>query len=187
MTILSSETFINLMCNSGYCVLKEERHKPLNLNIVGMRNRFARTNYFDDTINIYYQECENWIHKCYPATTLPGTPHLLKPLNTKGAAILKPGQYRYKKGKHKGREALVQADYVKVYRDNNKDLVYNFNNEEEGFFGINIHEASWGSKLVGVNSAGCQVIKEGFEEFMNLINRSLNFRENSFMYTLLEI
>ena len=190
MVTLTPYNFINFFTKLGYTILNEERYKPYNLNIVGIRNRFGRVNYFDDSINIYYQENSGWVHKTFQATTLPGTPSLLKPMNPKGSAILKPGQYRYKKGKHKGKyEALVQADYVTVYRDNNKNLVYDIDHrtEESGMFGINIHKASLGAKLVGPESYGCQVIKEGFDEFMELINKSLNFRENSFLYSLVEI
>lgn len=181
---------MNLFSQLNYPVLREERHKPYNLNIVGIRDKCGKPNYFDDTINIYYEEHEKWVHKIYEATTFPGTPSLLKPKNTKGAAILKAGQYSYKKGKHKGEyDALVQGGPVTVFRDNNKDLVYDLDKltEETGFFGINIHKASFLAKVVGPESCGCQVVKSDFEGFMNLINRSLNFRENNFTYTLVEI
>jgi len=80
-----------------------------------------------------------------------------------------------------------QAGPVTVYRDNNRDLVYNSVNEESGFFGINIHKASLYTKFVGPDSYGCQVIKEGFDNFMSIINSSLNYRENRFTYSLVEI
>lgn len=188
MPTLTSKNFIKLFEVLNYPVLRKEEGEPYNLNIVGVRNKFSRVNHFDDSINIYYEGEHEWVHKEYQATTYPGIPSLLKPVNFKGSAILMPGQYSYKKGKHKGKyEALVQDGPVTVYRDNTKDLIYNLVNTESGYFGINIHKASFGAKLVGPESYGCQVIKEGFEDFMGLINKSLEFRENKFTYTLVEI
>lgn len=188
--MLSIAEFLSLFSRMNYLVNRKESHAPYHLNIVGIRNSFGRVNHFDDTIHIYYEEQARWVHKIYPGTTLPGTPSLLKPSNPKGTAILKPGQYFYKKGLHKGKyEALVQASPVIVYRDNNKNLLYDTDTrtEEAGYFGINIHKASWGAKLVGPDSYGCQVIREGYDSFMNLINKSLNFRKNIFTYTLVEV
>lgn len=188
MTTLTSQNFIQLFEFLGYPILREDGFKPYNLNIVGARNRFARTNYFDDSINVYYQKETQWVHEQYVASTYPGSPSLLKPVNSKGAAILVPGQYSYKKSKHKNKyDALVQDGPVTVYRDNNKDLIYNFDNKETGFFGINIHRASFGAKVVGPDSYGCQIIREGFDSFMSLIDKALHFRENKFTYTLIEI
>ncbi len=188
MTVLNTSGFLNLFKGLGYEVLREEYFKPYHLNIVGVRNKYSRVNYFDDRINIYYETKGEWIFKSFEATTYPGTPLLLNPLSKKGTAILKEGQYKYMKGLHKNKyEALVQRDPVVVYRDANKDLIFDRTKEESGFFGINIHKASLGAKLVGPNSAGCQVVKEGFDEFMFYINKALNFRVNEFIYTLVEL
>lgn len=188
MEALPPDKFIELFNTLNYTVLREEKYKPYNLNIVGYRNRFGRVNHFDDIIAVYYEKEGEWNHLSYQATTYPGTPNLVKPVNPIGTAILKPGQYLYKIGKHKGQyEALVQAKPVTVYRDRNRDIVYDYDREESGFFGINIHKASFGAKFVGADSAGCQVIKNNFEEFMFLIKKSAAFRENLFTYTLVEI
>ena len=99
----------------------------------------------------------------FAATTDPGITSMTKPVSYKGCAILVPGQYRsaWKLGYHKGKyEAIVQYKPVKVYRDNNKDAVYDFNPKtvEEGTFGINIHKAGKHSTQVDNWSAGCQVL-----------------------------
>src|SRR5690606_17765887 len=96
------------------------------LNIVGYRNQFGRPNYFDDTVSVYAKDGEGWLEFHYAATTRPGIPYLRKPVNTKGAAIMVPGQYPgYRLGLHRGKYiALVQAAPVDVYRDNDKDDVY---------------------------------------------------------------
>lgn len=188
MITLPVQAFLKLFENLNYPVKTKEEFKPYNLNIVGVRNRFGRVNHFDDSINIYYESNEGWVHEEFQASTYPGAPSLLNPINSKGTAILKPGQYTYRKGLHKGKyPALVQLEPVTVYRDNTKDLVYNLTREETGFFGINIHRASFGAKLVGPNGAGCQVIKEGFDKFMSIIDKAFSFRENKFTYTLVEI
>lgn len=190
MRTLTPDEFLELLQYLGYPVKGQEKDKPLNLNIVGVRGSTSRVNYFDDSINIYYEDELGWNHYTYEATTSPGAPALLKASNPRGAAILKAGQYLYQKGFHKGQyEALVQRGPVTVYRDSNKDLVYDKDATylESGFFGINIHKASLAAKLVGPDSSGCQVIKSGFDSFMDLVKESLKFRENKFVYTLVEI
>lgn len=111
----------------------------------------------------------------FPATTDPGLSSMTKPMSTKGCAILVPGQYRssWMIGYHKGKyEALVQCKPLKVYRDNDKDNVYDLNPKtiEEGNFGINIHKAGDDSTIVNGWSAGCQVLKRkvNFDKLMKL-------------------
>lgn len=97
----------------------------------------------------------NWVIRQWPITTKPGTTVLRRPVNSKGTAILVPGQYEgvYKLDLHAGKYlALCQRlGSVKVYRDNDKDDQYDLNPStiEEGMFGINIHRA--GADSVQVN------------------------------------
>ena len=118
-------------------------------------------------------------------------------INSKGVAILKPGQYRgsHKIRKHQGRyEALGQQKPVKVYRDNNRDGNYDLlkENIQEGIFGINIHRATKyaGKKSTQIDkwSAGCQVISsnDDWTFFMKLIRKAKDNWGNSFTYTLIE-
>jgi len=114
-------------------------------------------------------------------------------MNTKGTAILVPGQYSqaYKLGLHRGKyEALVQAKPVKVYRDNDKDSVYDMlpSSIDTGFFGINIHKAGHDSTWVDDWSAGCQVFKRAadFEAFMSLVRKAAKIYGNLFTYTLFD-
>ncbi|BCU97820.1 MAG: hypothetical protein CM15mV19_0560 [uncultured marine virus] len=121
-----------------------------DVNIVGVRNSETKnrvTNAFDDCITVSYKVDGEWQFHCYKCTTDPGTHWVGNLLNEKGVAILKPGQYRgaYKIRKHQGKyDALCQRAPVKVYRDKNKDNVYDLNddNVHEGIFGINIHRAT---------------------------------------------
>ena len=114
--------------------------------------------------------------------------------NPKGTAILVPGQYRasYKIGLHRNKyQALCQYKPVKVYRDNNKNNVYDWdvNTLEEGCFGINIHKAGQLSKRVDTWSAGCQVFASEveFKAFMNYCTKQIqNGHGKLFTYTLLK-
>lgn len=174
--------FLTIAAEKGFTVSQD------GLNIVGWRNSLGRVNYFDDRISLYWKDDGVWEGRDYQATTKPGNPFLKNPINPKGTAILVPGQYSYKLGLHHGKyEALVQAGPVKVYRDNNRDLVYDLFRPtiEEGYFGINIHRASIGDKLVGPDSAGCQVIKSksDYDEFIGLCKRSAT----NLTYTLVDI
>jgi len=171
--------------------------RKLNLNVIGVRRDNQGTNTFDDFILVMYREEELMVSKRYQVTTDPGKYWLLNPLNPKGTAILKPGQYRgtWQLGKHQGKyEALVQRKPVKVYRDNNKDEVLDYNSMttmvDEGYFGINIHRSNPYDQSYTVNkwSAGCQVFKkvEDYNKFIKLCKDSAKIYGNSFTYTLIE-
>ena len=171
-----------------------------NLNIVGVRNSETDgvvTNKFDDCLTLSYNiDGEEHFH-CFQATTDPGTHWEKNLLNSKGVAILVPGQYRgsHRIRKHRGQyDALCQQKTLPVYRDNNKDGVYDMleENIDEGIFGINIHRATkWAGKTstqIDKWSAGCQVIaaNDDFRLFMEIANKGKDLWGNSFTYTLIE-
>lgn len=186
---LSPENFVTLMAGYSYKVYEGP------LNIIGYRNRFGRPNYFDDIISVYVKSASGkWAVLHYPATTLPGTPSLFKPVNPKGAAILVPKQYvnTYAIGYHKGKyKALVQVKAMKVFRDNNRNKVYDREavSVDIGFFGINIHRASLGAQVVGADSAGCQVIRDrsDYGQFISLCQEASEMYGNRFTYTLVDL
>jgi len=171
-----------------------------NVNIVGVRNSETNnqiTNKFDDCMTLSYKVDGEWNFHCYDCTTDPGTYWAENIMRESGVAILKPNQYRgsHKIRLHRGQyEALGQNGPVQVYRDNNKDEVYDLIEEkvEEGLFGINIHRATkWeGKKSSQVDkwSAGCQVIaaNDDWEEFMSICRKARDTWGNSFTYTLIE-
>ena len=169
-----------------------------NLNIIGVRsnNNNKVTNLFDDLLVVIYKiNTGKWQRVVYPITTEPGTYYMTKKiLNPKGTAILVPGQYRgcWEIGKHQGKyKALVQKKPIKVYRDGNKDDVYNMDSTriDNGVFGINIHRSNEFIKAVYVNSysAGCQVFADpkDFRRFLTLCEKQRELYGNSFTYTLL--
>lgn len=185
--------FESLFKKRNYAYFK---NGSFNLNIIGIRTTKTDkiTNEFDDAlVVIYTTEDGKEIRYCYPITTDPGRAYMKNPLSNKGTAILVPGQYRasWKIGMHQGKyRALTQHKPVKVYRDGNKNDVYNFDPKtiEEGIFGINIHKAGAASVQVDKWSAGCQVFANtvDFNHFMKLCDKQVEKGYGKlFTYTLL--
>lgn len=121
-----------------------------NVNIVGVRNSATDdivTNKFDDKMTISYKVNGEWNFHSYDCTTDPGKYWVDNLMNPDGVAIVVPGQYRgsHKIGLHQGKyEALRQCKPLKVWRDDNKNNVYDHISEDiqDGVFGINIQRAS---------------------------------------------
>lgn len=168
--------------------------KDYLLNIIGVRNVVPGqkvTNLFDDHITLSYTVNGEEKFHCWPATTDPGTKGVMQYGNKAGVARLVEGQYidshimRLHAGKY---EALGQNKPVKVFRDPNKDMVYDENKIQEGVFGINIHKAGADSTYVENWSEGCQVFKRSkdFEEFMAICRKAKAANGNKFSYTLIE-
>jgi hypothetical protein len=164
------------------------------LNIVGVRNSSTGqkvTNVFDDHITLSYTVGGEKKFHCWPATTDPGTKGVMQYGNKAGVARLVEGQYidshimRLHAGKY---EALGQNKAVKVFRDPNKDMIYDEKSIQEGVFGINIHKAGADSTYVENWSEGCQVFKRSadFEEFMAICRKAKAANGNKFSYTLIE-
>lgn len=185
--------FEKLFKKKGYAYFTKGSY---NLNIIGIRSAGANiTNRFDDILVLIYKTPTGmWARQIYQITTDPGRYYMLNPTNRKGTAILVPGQYRttYKIDKHRGKyEALCQRNKpVKVYRDNNKNEIYDWNPAtlDEGLFGINIHKAGRLSSRVDTWSAGCQVfaVDDEFKRFMAYCRKQVAAGlGNSFTYTLL--
>lgn len=186
--------FKTLFNKKGYAYFEKGNY---NLNIIGVRSKQNNkiTNKYDDCLVVIYNTSSGWKRQIYTITTDPGLKPMKSPINSKGTAILAPGQYRgaYKIDKHNGKyDALCQRNKtVKVYRDNNRDDVYDFKPEtiDTGMFGINIHRSNefWTSSTVDGYSAGCQVFNnpKEFTSFMALVKKSASIFGNCFTYTLI--
>ena len=185
--------------SKGYKWFHDNRNKGYDVNIVGVRNSKTKnrvTNAFDDKMTISYKcEVGAWHFHEYDCTTDPGTHWVENLLNPDGVSILKPGQYRgsHKIRLHQGKyEALGQKKPVTVYRDDNLDETYDYDNASTGVYGITIHRAtaksSGKSTRVDKWSAGCQVIARNSEwhEFLNICKKARDIHGNSFSYTLIE-
>lgn len=184
----------NAVKAKGYVWFEDANNKGFDLNIVGVRNSATGqkvTNVFDDHITVSYKE--NGVEKfhIWPATTDPGKKGVMEYHNANGVARLVEGQYRgsHTLGLHQGKyEALKQQKPVKVYRDANRDMVFEENKIQEGIFGINIHKAGADSTYVENWSEGCQVFKKAadFEAFMTICRKAAAIHGKSFTYTLIE-
>ena len=180
--------------SKGYVWFDDNANKGFDINIVGIRNSKTGntvTNVFDDFLTLSYKEGGVWKFHIWSATTDPGKKGVMEYHNAAGVARLVPGQYRgsHGIGLHQGKyEALKQAKNVKVYRDANRDMVYNEDKIQEGVFGINIHKAGADSTYVENWSEGCQVFKKAsdFEAFMAIVRKARDIHGNSFTYTLIE-
>jgi hypothetical protein len=170
---------------------------PYKLNIIGIRsaNKTDQTK-FDDRIAYFtYDNNGKLIGKIAIATTDPSSTYLEKPINSKGTAILKSGEYKdsYRIGLHRNKyQAVVQNKPVTVIRDNDRNAIINyFGKTDTGMFGINIHRATIGKNnefLIDKDSAGCQVFQKvaDFNDFMLMANKSKDLHGNVFSYILLD-
>lgn len=168
-----------------------------NLNIIGVRSNQDNkiTNKYDDYLVVIYNTDNGAKRNIYNITTEPGLKLMEHPSNIKGTAILAPGQYRgaYKIDKHRGKyDALCQRNKsVKVYRDNNRNKVYDYNPDtlDIGMFGINIHRSNefWTRSTIDQYSAGCQVFNDPkeFTAFMTIVKKAAEIWGNCFTYTLI--
>lgn len=178
----------------GYMWFADEKNVGYDVNIVGVRTSETGkkvTNVFDDVMTLSYKVKGVWQFKQWIITVDPGTKGVRQFKNPNGVARLVPGQYRksHQLGLHQGKYlALKQQNPVKVYRDANKDDVYDETKIQEGIFGINIHKAGANSTWVENWSEGCQVFKRSadFEEFLNICQEARAIWGNDFTYTLLE-
>ena len=190
-TKCANADFQKIFARKGYAFFTKGEY---NLNIIGVRHKGAKvTNHFDDCLVVIYNTPnEQNVKRVFVCTTLPGKKAMEHPTAIKGTAILKEGQYRgaYQIGYHKGKyKALCQAKPVVVYRDNNKDHIYDLSpiSIDRGIFGINIHKAGDNSTLVDGWSYGCTVLAKSidFYALMRLVEKSANIYGNSFTYTLI--
>lgn len=186
----------NAVLAKGYKWFEDAANKGYDVNIVGVRNSSTGkvvTNLFDDLITVSFKDDKGvWQYFEWKNTTEPGKKGVQQYHNKNGVARLVPGQYRgvWAIDKHQGKyEALCQRlGNVTVYRDPNKDLVYDETKTESGMFGINIHKAGQDSTWVENWSEGCQVFKrvKDFDEFMKICKKAAKIHGNHFSYTLIE-
>jgi len=191
MRVPATEQIIRVLAHKGMQVFTGDHY---DLNIVGIRSDNIAANRFDDLLVVFYQRADAWCQLAFPFTTDPGSFWLNNPMNVKGTAVLKAGQYReaFQIGLHQGNyTALVQHAPLTVLRDNDRDAELDFRDavEETGMFGINIHRARATGESAQVDkwSAGCQVLAnaDDFDVFMALCRAAARRWGGKFTYTLL--
>ncbi|MDH4199754.1 MAG: hypothetical protein OEV66_05160 [Spirochaetia bacterium] len=183
---------VKVMKQKNYTVFEDPRGH--DLNIVGLRTKDMTPNTFNDWMNLFYRFDGRWNFFAFPCTTDPGTYWLQNPMNVKGTAILKPGQYRkaYSIGMHFDYRALVQSGNLTVYRDANRDNKLDVAGQAEDTgsdFGVNIHRSHPQLAMTSVDkwSAGCQVFQDPdhYAFFLKICDMAAAKFTNSFTYTLL--
>jgi hypothetical protein len=183
--------------SKGYKWFDDSDNQGFDVNIVGIRNSSTGktvTNKFDDWMTVSYKENGEWKFHIWTCTTDPGTKAVKEFHNPNGVARLIPNQYRgvWKIDLHQGKyKALCQRlGNVKVWRDNNRNMLFEEVTVQEGSFGINIHRSNpkTESEYVENWSEGCQVFKrvKDFNELMTICEKASQIHGNSFSYTLLE-
>jgi len=190
---ITVEKLHKALLKKGHTIFEDDS-KPYNLNIIGIRSNDNTPNIFNDSQVLMWKHRGVWSIIEFQITTEAGLYYLNNPLNNKGTAILKEGQYKgmWRLGMHQGKyEALVQRGAATVIRDFNRDNDFNYNNgkEETGLFGINNHRANAKieSIFVGKWSAGCQVHSdpEDFNLFIDICKLSAKYHGDNFTYTLI--
>ena len=192
--LYSREKIESAVKSKGYVYFEDPTNKGYDVNIIGVRNATTGnkvTNVFDDILTLSYKDDKGvWQYHEWMNTTEPGKKGVMEYHNVNGVARLVEGQYRgsHALGLHQGKyEALRQAKPVKVWRDKNRDMIFDEVKIDEGVFGINIHKAGQDSTWVENWSEGCQVFKrvKDFDEFMKIVKKSSKIHGNSFSYTLI--
>ena len=189
-TDITTDLLINNYKKNNYKL----KTRVYELNVCGIRSKDAPHNTFDDFIcGLRLNHGNQWEVSIASATTDPGYYYMEHPANVDGTAILIPGQYvgSHHTGLHKGQyRALVQCGTLRVWRDNNKDDIYDHVNPQDAIgSGINIHHAGENSTTVANWSAACQVFAKlvEFNSFMSEVDDHLNMGyPDLFDYTLFE-
>ncbi len=180
-------------------LMKKHEHvwfkKPFSVNVVGYRTADTNSNTFNDWMTVSWLDDNGmWFFRRWPITTDPGTYYREHPMNSKGTAVLKCGQYRgmWALGMFKGQyQALLQVGPCTVWRDNDKNETIDIDgaSEDYGRFGICGHRASASrtSTVVDRWSAGCQVFADpdNFDEFLAIVRYSMRTFGPKVSYTLL--
>ena len=168
--------------------------KPFNINLFGIRYPDGLNEWSDFLCVLYRDDRLAWRLFQTPATTKSGLDGLRKPVNPRGTGTLVPGQYpAYRLDMHNGKHLAIcqRVAPVKVYRDNNRDIILDTNSAsiEEGFFGVNIHSPFSDSETVDGRSVACQVPStvSAWKHILSLAQKSANLYGNSFTYTLFEV
>ena len=86
------ETLIKAMIKKGYEVFESDS-KPFNLNIVGVRDSSPKTNFFNDSLSVFWKYEGQWNMLTFLATTLAGLKYLKTPMNPKGYIFFSSPKY----------------------------------------------------------------------------------------------
>jgi hypothetical protein len=141
-----------------------DSQKNFDLSLFGIAGESHEANLYDDAIGVVWRDRHGIpTGLLYRATVDPGRKWLLNPMRETGCAILaRPRFYKglWKRGVHKGHDALVQVGPCSIWRDNDRDTVLDMDAPpiDRPPIGINLHDPfSLDPAVVEGASAGCQV------------------------------
>lgn len=185
-----ADRIVRYMEAKGYQVFKLPKHYNIvyveGMNADGTLNNDAPNEWNDLRLVIEFQDGVPKIVGDWISTTEPGSKFTYNPMNSKGAARIKFGQYQaWQVGFHGSgnarHEALVQVCPITVHRDFDKNFLRTGDKLDTGLFGCNQH---WGydyplNDIRGA-SAGCLVGRttSGHQEFMGLIKQDARYEAN---------
>ena len=163
--------------------------KPMQLNIVGLRNKDKSKS---DELHVFYKiNARNWNYHVYEL--ISDTAKVWKGKPSKTPVLLLEGQYKeaYRIGKRDGKtDALLQVKPVEVVHNYDRDALFNNTTTGEQVSGIDIICSTYTNDTLTISKAeeGCQVIlgKENFDELMKLCAMQSQLYGNSFTYTLID-
>ena len=162
-----------------------------DLNLIVCRNVDSDyPNTFKDTLHVIHHNDLYWEEFIFPCSSTAGEFWLKNTKRRDGTAILKHDhQYlgAYTFGSHKGKyECLVPTRQMTIWRDPNRDSVLDYDVTEGTSASCQIHKAGKSSFHVDKWSAGCIVVQNGFDEFMELCKLQESWgRGNKFSLTIL--
>lgn len=180
---------IKYMKEEGYQIFTKPREYNIvyieGMNIDGTLNNDTPNHFNDVRMVIEFKNEKPEIIDRWEATTEPGYYYTNNPMNPKGAARIKFGQYKaWRNGLHNNNHsALIQVGgSVSVHRDFDRNMERTGDKVDTGYFGINQH---WGYDAAVNNiytaSAGCLVgrTRQGHRKFMDLIKGDQRYQTNN--------
>jgi len=157
---LTGDNELNILCLQGATPLPElEGLIEINSDIPDRYNDCVILFWREKNANGY----EEYL-KVLRATTEPGRYYTQTRPHPGGAANLVWGHHQYKRGRHRGRPALVSASGLdRVWRDKDGDFSQDMTEKVYiGRFGIHVHTGGKG-ETIGRWSAGCVAIWGGYD------------------------
>jgi len=186
---LASKVIRYMVKRKYYISLGERRYNIVyveGMNKNGSLNNDMPNHFNDLRLVIEIVNAKSSIIGSWEATTEPGRHYTLNPMNKKGAARIKFGQYKaWRVGRHgrsKPHRALIQTGLVSVHRDFNKDFKRTGDKLDTGYFGINQHNGyDLPTNNIYYASAGCLVGRtvKGHNDFMRLVCRDKRYKVNN--------
>ncbi len=163
--------------------------KPMQLNIVGLRNKDMAKS---DELHVFYKiNSRNWNYHVYEL--ISDTAKVWKGKPSKTPVLLMEGQYKdaYRIGKRDDEtDALLQVKPVDVAYNFDRDALFTDVTTGKQVSGIDLIAATYDGESVTISKAeeGCQIIlgSENFSEFMNLCQLHSQLNGNSFTYSLID-